>query len=110
MLLLGTLLSLIVVAITARSILRPLNRAIVIAGCIAGGWCDFDIEVQSTDDGVGKLLNSLGHMQSSIRQAEERLQARKEEMQYLAFHDALTDLLNLAQFENEIERLLVLAD
>lgn len=110
MLLLGTLTSFIVAIITARVICRPLNQAISIAGYIANGRRNVEIEPYTTEDEAGKLLNALDHMQKSIQRTEAKLESSKQEMQYMAFHDALTGLPNRSEFLKDLDRLLALAE
>ncbi len=108
MLLLGTSISFIIAIITARVICRPLNQAISIAGYIAGGKRNIKIEPYTTNDEAGKLLNALDHMQTSIQKTESKLEASKQEMQYMAFHDSLTGLPNRSHLHNDFKRLLTL--
>ena len=110
MLFLGTLISLIIAVITARVICRPLKQAFSIAASIAGGKRNVEIKSHTTDDEAGRLINALAYMQTSIRKVESKLEVRREEMRHMAFHDTLTGLPNRHQFQNDIERLLKLAE
>lgn len=64
--------SIIVALITAKSILNPLNKAIVIAQNIASGKRDNKIIVKSNDE-TGLLLEALSQMQDAINENEIKL-------------------------------------
>lgn len=76
--------------IIAGSIVRPLHEAVAIAESIAAGDLSHTIPKSSADE-MGKLLSSLGAMQDSIANREEKILK-------LAYEDTLTGLPNRTRF------------
>ena len=74
---LGALVLLLVVGaftfILTRAITRPLSRAVSVAGLIASGRLDNDIEPEGSDE-VAQLMKALHGMQGQLVQVVERIQ------------------------------------
>ncbi|HEY0334947.1 MAG TPA: Cache 3/Cache 2 fusion domain-containing protein, partial [Stenotrophomonas sp.] len=68
------LIAALVIVASRRLVSRPLNRACVIAGDIAGGRLDGHIDTTAGGE-VGALMRSMQHMQRDLRERIERDQA-----------------------------------
>ncbi len=95
----GTLLAILFVSISAtlliRSIVRPLNKAIIHFKQIAKGNLDEDITIPNQDE-VGQVLNELSAMQG-------KLKVMIGELDQLASTDKLTGAWNRRRFEETVE-------
>lgn len=58
--------SVVIGVVTARSIIRPVNRAIVLAEAVAAGDLSRQIDVTSTDE-IGQLLQALKKMNGNLQ-------------------------------------------
>lgn len=95
----GTLLAILFVSISAtlliRSIVRPLNKAIIHFKQIAKGNLDEDISIFNQDE-IGQVLNELSAMQG-------KLKVMIGELDRLASTDKLTGAWNRRRFEETVE-------
>lgn len=95
----GTLLAILFVSISAtlliRSIVQPLNKAIIHFKQIAKGNLDEDILIPNQDE-VGQVLNELSAMQG-------KLKVMIGELDQLASTDKLTGAWNRRRFEETVE-------
>ncbi|WP_308494340.1 methyl-accepting chemotaxis protein [Duganella lactea] len=71
--------AIIIGIMTARSITRPVNRAVVLAEAVAAGDLSQQIEVTSTDE-VGKLLQALKNMNGNLRPMVGQVRAGTNEI------------------------------
>ncbi|KZY36040.1 hypothetical protein A3752_04495 [Oleiphilus sp. HI0081] len=98
------LLSAFIAFIIARNITRPVNTLVSAAERISQGdykgEIDFDLFKKNE---IGKLANSLSHMQRGIADREDKIL-------YQVFHDTLTSLANRASIQEKIETLLEQSD
>lgn len=100
--LIGLLIIIIFMVVVAyymeRSIVEPILQAQDFAQKIAKGKFDIsNLEVETKDE-IGILAKDLNDMR-------ERLSESLEQVEYLAFHDELTELYNRRYFEKEKKRL-----
>jgi len=95
----GTLLGILFISISAtlliRSIVRPLNRAVLHFKQIAKGNLDEKIPISSQDE-IGQVLSELAAMQG-------KLKVMISELDQLASTDKLTGAWNRRRFEETVE-------
>lgn len=108
------IMALMINIIITRKIISRINYAAEVADLISGGHRDVEVE-NSGHDEISRLLQSLHHMQTNIRnterilhEGEEKLRSQQSELEHLTKIDALTGVYNRRhlseKIENEISR------
>ncbi len=104
-----TLIVLILLLMTRRFILTPLNAIITTIGNTDKGG----IPIQMVPDGgpreVRTLARSINTMITSIRESRLDLQAQKDTLDHMAHHDALTGLANRTLFNDRLNHAIMQA-
>jgi diguanylate cyclase (GGDEF)-like protein len=109
--------ALVVAAVLARSITRPVEELVSATRAIAAGELGFSLAVAERDrTELGELARHFNGMSAALRDGYAALQAEIEERKnaearlvYDAFHDALTGLPNRALFLDRLEHLMTAA-
>ena len=57
------------------------------------------------DDEIGELIDAYNTMQQNTRNAERRVKIKQNHLEYVAYHDVLTNLPNRRAFQSHIEGL-----
>ncbi len=87
---------------TIRHITRPLKKLVQATKEIGRGNLDYEIEVVSEDE-LGELANSFNLMTSNLKKSNHQIQ-------FLAYHDALTGLPNRRMFNEFAKKALIEAN
>ncbi|MEP4890251.1 MAG: EAL domain-containing protein [Aliiglaciecola sp.] len=95
--LLSVLLALLLGAMVARKLSKPLGRLSLVAQKIAGGNYEEPVDIESNTVEIDNLATSFQTMQANIRE-------RQNQISYQASHDMLTDLQNRYQIRDVISQ------
>ena len=102
-------------SITALDVVREYGSdvpVLIVSGCIGEETAVSAMKAGASDyimkDNLARLVPAIGR---ELREADSRRQRRKAEeaLRYMAYHDALTDLVNRSEFERRLESALVSA-
>ncbi len=92
-----TLIGALLALVTGRRLASPIRKLARHARQFGRGEFDQQVEIKRNDE-IGDLANAFGSMQQS-------LQSHQKEIQFLAYHDALTGLPNRASMVSALESL-----
>ena len=99
-------------SITALGVVREYARdvpVLIVSGCIGEETAVSAMKAGASDyimkDNLTRLVPAIGR---ELREADSRRKRRKAEeaLHYMAYHDALTDLVNRSEFERRLENAL----
>lgn len=77
----------------SKSITDPIHQLRDLAEQISAGKHDISIELNATTE-INEMAQSLNTMTRKLVQSHHNLKDMRDEMEYMAYHDALTDLPN----------------
>jgi diguanylate cyclase (GGDEF)-like protein len=95
-------------ALAARAVTRPLNSMIAIVQGFSDQHQADGLPIERNDE-IGSLARSFNNMQHQINQQLADLQRSRLELEHLARHDILTGLPNRALFDDRIHQALTAA-
>ena len=81
----------------SRRFTKPLMEIMRVAQDVRGGNYDCKIEVQRSDE-VGMLAEAINHMIGGLKSAKVQSQEAETQIRNIAYHDALTGLVNRMHF------------
>jgi len=102
-------------SITALAVVREYASdvpVLIVSGCIGEETAVSAMKAGASDyimkDNLARLVPAIGR---ELREADSRRQRREAEeaLRYMAYHDALTDLVNRSEFERRLESALISA-
>ncbi len=99
------LLCLLLAALLARALTRPINAVSAAAQRFANGLPPGPLPLQRRDE-IGSLARSFQQMHQQITQQLADLRDNQEELEHLAQHDMLTGLPNRRLFQERLEQTL----
>ena len=103
-----SVLSVILAALLARTVARPLNQMVHAVQRFAVERVRAPLPLDR-DDEIGVLARSFGDMQRQIEEQMVSLQDKQSELNHLASHDTLTGLPNRRMFLDRLEHTLARA-
>lgn len=95
----------LVAAVVARAVTRPINSMSTVVQHFAAGSPDDGLPLERNDE-IGGLARSFSAMRNQIKQQMAELQESRLAMEHLAQHDTLTGLPNRALFDDRITQAL----
>ena len=87
-------LALLLAALLARALSRPIAQIVSAVQRFASGRQDVGVLPLERDDEIGLLARSIDHMQLQIGAQFDTLELKQRELDHLASHDSLTGLYN----------------
>lgn len=96
-------LALLLAALLARALSRPLKEMINVVQQFGDGAANMPLPSHRTDE-IGMLARSIEQMQQQIRAQFRTLQQKQQELDRLASHDSLTGLPNRRLFLDRLDQ------